>query len=69
MNDLTPTEKRVYNTIKDYIEEKKISPTNQEIGERLDGQHEATIREHVSNLEDKGWIEKEKGKPRTIRLI
>lgn len=69
MNKLTPTEERVYKTIKDFIEEKHFPPTNKEIGKRLDGQHEATIREHVKNLKHKGWIEKAKGKPRTIRLV
>lgn len=56
------------NFIKDFIEEKGVSPTLEEIA-RYFNVSKITIYEHVNALEKKGALRKSKNKARSIELI
>lgn len=62
---LTKRQKQVYEFINQYSEKHGISPTLEEIGKRF---HlvVSTVHEHLSALEKKGYIKKERGHARTI---
>ncbi len=64
------TEKQLHilNFIKDFIEEKGISPTLEEIA-RYFKVSKITVYEHINALEKKGALRKSKNKARSIELI
>lgn len=69
VNELTPIQKRVYYIIKDFIEQKGYSPSYREVA-RLNGNNSvATIKYHLDNLKEKGFITYEKGLNRTLKII
>ena len=65
---MSPQQRRVYGWIEDYVYQHKYPPTYREIGEAFEITTKAVF-DHVQALERKGYIEKLRGKPRTIRLM
>lgn len=62
-----PLTLRVYEYIRDYIQRTRLNPTLREIGEGVHLSHSAVIT-HLAYLEAKGWIVREIGVARSIRL-
>jgi DNA-binding MarR family transcriptional regulator len=61
-----PTTQRVYDVICDYIS-RDIHPTYREIATNCNMAPTSILR-HVDRLEGMGWIVREEGKVRSIRL-
>lgn len=64
---LDPMTQTVFDFIRRYIDENHFSPTLREIGEGCYTGHTSILR-HLDRLEGMGWIEREPGKPRSIRI-
>src|SRR3989344_9369339 len=62
---LTPKQKKILEFITGYQQSKGFSPTHKEIGKKFN-LVVSTIHEHLSALEKKGYIKKERGQARTI---
>ena len=69
MEKLTKRQADVLNYIKEFVASHGFPPTVREIGSALGASSSATIQVHLSNLEDKGFIRKEKAKNRSIELL
>lgn len=68
MKPLTDTEKRMLDFITDRIRNDGYSPTVRDIKTALGIKSTATVHSYLGKLEDKGYIQKENGKSRTLRL-
>lgn len=68
MIGLTERQKQILKAITDYIQEKKYSPTVRELASMVGIKSSSTLYGHLQRLEKKGYITREKGKARTIRL-
>lgn len=68
MKPLTETEKKMLDFITDRIRNDGYSPTVRDIKAALNIKSTATVHSYLSKLEDKGYIQKENGKSRTLRL-
>jgi repressor LexA len=66
---MTECQEKIYNIIKEYINENGYSPTIREIGKIAMLNSSCTVFKHLKNLEKKGFISMEKSKPRTIRIL
>ncbi len=62
-----PQTLRIYEFIRDFIHETRLNPTIREIGEGVHLSHSAVLS-HLAHLEAKGWIVREIGVARSIRL-
>jgi repressor LexA len=69
MEKLTDKQKVILDTIKKYIAKNGFPPTVREIGKELNLSSPATTHFHLSKLENKGYIKKNKSKNRTIELL
>lgn len=67
MGDISPVTMSVYEFIRSFIQHKGICPTIREIGQGVHLSHSAVFA-HLEKLEAKGWITREIGIARTIRL-
>lgn len=65
---LTDKEKRILDYIRETIESKGYSPTVRDISRALDIKSTSTVFSYLARLEDKGYIVRETGKSRTIRV-
>ena len=65
MPTLTPRQKQIYEFLNNYSEKRGVSPTHKEIGKKF-RLVVSTVHEHLSALEKKGYIKKERGHARTI---
>jgi len=66
---LTKRQKQIYEFINIYFEKHGISPTLEEIGRKFHLSSVATVHEHLSALEKKGYVKKEHGQARTLETI
>ena len=66
---LTPKQKKVYSAIINSIETKGYVPSIEELCEMVGLSSVSSIHHHLKGLEDKGYIEREKGKSRSIRIL
>lgn len=62
-----PQTLRIYEYIRDFIQQTRLNPTIREIGEGVHLSHSAVLA-HLAYLEAKGWIVREIGVARSIRL-
>lgn len=69
MEKLTDRQKEILDTIKKYIAKNGFPPTVREIGKELNLSSPATTHFHLSKLESKGYIKKDKSKNRTLELL
>lgn len=67
MSEITTVTMSVYEFIRTYLQEKGHCPTIREIGVGVHLSHSAVFP-HLDKLEARGWITRELGMPRTIRL-
>ncbi|AQR95639.1 LexA family protein [Clostridium saccharoperbutylacetonicum] len=65
---LTEKERTILNIIEMYIRDKGMSPTVREIAEIAELNSTATVQKYINILESKGYILKEKGCCRSIRI-
>jgi len=68
MNSLSPVQKKIYEYIKKTVAEKGYSPSVREIKNELMIKSTSTVQLHLKRLEDAGYIYKEDGKSRTLRV-
>jgi repressor LexA len=66
---LTKRQKEILDYITDHIEENGYAPTFEEIADSFGYGSLATVHEHVSNLERKGYIRKAYNQSRSIELV
>lgn len=70
MNDpLTPLERRVYHYLLDYLAENTFQPSVREIGRRFRIRSTKTVAELLATLAEKGFIEREAGRSRGVKII
>lgn len=67
-NRLTDKEQSVYNYITDIIKRDGYSPSVRDIKEALSIKSTSTVHSYLERLEKKGYIQKETGKSRTLRV-
>lgn len=65
---LTDKEQRILDYIRGIIESKGYSPTVRDISKALDIKSTSTVFSYLARLEEKGYIVRETGKSRTIRV-
>lgn len=65
---LTQRQNRAYDFIEQYLDRHQKPPTLQEIGDALDISSTNGVYKLLGQLEQKGWIEREKHKARSIQL-
>lgn len=68
MENLTIIEERVLNYISQSIREKGYSPSVRDIQKALEIKSSASVQFYITRLESKGYITKENGQSRSIRL-
>lgn len=69
MNGLTYVQKRVYYSIKDFIEKNGYSPSFREIAKLNGNNSVATVQFHMKRLRNKGYIQYEDKKSRTVKIV
>ena len=65
---ITKKQLKLFNFIKDYIQENITSPSYEEMKIALELNSKCTISAKLKQLEERGWIEKMNGKNRSIRV-
>ncbi len=68
MQSLTEKEREMYQYICKVMEEKSYAPSVRDIQNALGIKSTATVHSYLNKLEDKGYIQKEQGKSRTLRI-
>lgn len=68
MATLSEKEQLIFDYIKKVIEEKGYSPSIRDIRRDLDIKSTSTVHTYLEKLEKKGYIQKEDGKSRTLRI-
>jgi len=68
MNHLTPKEQAMLNFIVENIRKNGYSPSIRDIRTALDIKSTSTVHTYLERLEKKGYIQKENGKSRTLRV-
>lgn len=68
MQELTPKEKQVYDYITETIRRMGYSPSVRDIQHDLGIKSTSTVHSYLNRLEEKGYILKENGKSRTLRV-
>ncbi len=68
MQSLTDKEREIYQYIGMVMEEKGYAPSVRDIQNALGIKSTATVHSYLNKLEDKGYIQKEQGKSRTLRV-
>ena len=68
MEKLTPKEQLVYDFIVDTIRREGYSPSVRDIAAAVNMKSTSTVHHYIGRLEEKGYIQKESGKSRTLRI-
>lgn len=68
VNDLSDKEAKIYTYIVDTIRKDGYSPSVRDIQRDLSIKSTSTVHAYLSRLESKGYIQKETGKSRTLRI-
>jgi repressor LexA len=66
---LTKRQKQILDYIEEFIDDKGYAPSFEEIAEDFGYSSLATVHEHLSNLERKGYIRKSYNESRSIELV
>lgn len=69
MENLTKCQEEILNYIKEYMASHGYPPTVREIGAALGTSSSATTHAHLTHLEEKGFIRRQKTKNRAIELL
>src|SRR5215216_3144143 len=65
---LTPTERRVYQYLLDFLAENTYQPSIREIGKRFRIKSTKTVSDILGSLAEKGYIERDPSRSRGVRL-
>jgi len=65
---LTKKQKEILDFIKGYLKDNDYSPSLKEIGKKFKLSSIATVHQHIENLKQKGYLNKEKNHHRSIKL-
>ncbi|MPY48771.1 LexA family protein [Streptomyces acidicola] len=65
---LTSTQERMLRCIRESIADRGESPTMQEIGKQFGLSSTSSVHYHLRRIEELGYIAREPGRPRGIRL-
>ena len=65
---LTRRQSEVLDFLRSYIDEQRYAPSFEEIAEHFQFQSLATVHEHLSNLERKGYIKRSPNESRAIEI-
>jgi len=68
MNTLTKRQKEILDYVSEYIQKNGYSPYYEEISEKFGLSALSTVHEHISELVDKGYLEKDERKERGLYL-
>ena len=68
LDKLTPRERDVYDYILEAIRRDGFAPSVRDICTALDMKSTSTVHHYIRRLEEKGYIQKESGKSRTLRV-
>jgi len=68
MTPLTPKEQLIFDYIKENLHKNGYSPSIRDIRTALDIKSTSTVHTYLERLERKGYIHKENGKSRTLRI-
>lgn len=68
MNTLTKRQKEILDYVSEYIQKNGYSPYYEEIGEKFGLSALSTVHEHITELVDKGYLEKDERKERGLYL-
>lgn len=66
---VTATQNLALNFIYSYLEKHGYCPSVREIGQRIGCTSPSTVQHHLDALQRKGFIKREKGMPRAIRIL
>lgn len=66
---LTRRQKQILDFVQQYLNEHGYAPSFEEIAEHFQFRSLATVHEHLSNLQRKGYIHREHNESRSIQLI
>jgi len=66
---LSDIQRRILRFIEEYVRREGRPPTNREIGLAMNIKSTGHVDYHLSRLEEKGYLEREKAKSRGIRLV
>lgn len=66
---LTKRQREILSFIKDFIKENGYSPTIKEIGVHFELSSPATIHKHLTNLENKGFIQRSYNRSRAVEVL
>lgn len=66
---LTKRQKQILDHIRDFIDDRGYAPSFEEIAQHFGYSSLATVHEHLSNLERKGYIRKAYNESRSIELV
>lgn len=68
MEKLTKTQQKVFNYIKEIIDERGVAPSVREIGQAVGLKSTSTVQYNLNALENLGYIERDSRLKRTIRI-
>src|ERR1700758_4118022 len=66
---ITKRQREVYDFIAEFVQRNQYSPSFEEIGEGLGLSSLATVHKHISNLENKGLLNRDYNRSRSIDLL
>lgn len=66
---LTKTQREIYDYVAEYIAANGYAPTQDEIATHFAYSTLATVHEHLTNLERKGWIRRTYNECRSIEIV
>ena len=69
MERLTPRQQMIFEFIKDEVRKKGYPPSVREIGEAIGLRSSSTVHAHLEKLEQKGYIRRDRTKPRAIEIL
>lgn len=69
MERLSPRQQMIFDFIKDEVKKKGYPPSVREIGEAIGLRSSSTVHAHLAKLEHKGYIRRDRTKPRAIEIL
>ncbi|OEH93957.1 helix-turn-helix domain-containing protein [Bacillus solimangrovi] len=69
MEQMSMAQKKVFDAVVELSEELSYSPTFREIAERAGLKSQSTVYGHMKKLEEKGFVEWDKSKPRILKIV
>ena len=68
MKELTPRQNRIFKYVRDNIKRENYTPSTREIGKRF-GISPSGVVHHLQLIEEKGFIARQSGKSRSVKIL